>query len=241
MKKYLVAIGVLSVFLLSVLVVQGAEEASWGEIKKQVKEDNSLEPAAKKAAKVDICHYDADEDLFKVINISGNAVDKHIENHGDVFPSTFYADADGDGYGDPNGDTDACPNTGFVDNAADCDDTDASINPGAEEVCGDGIDNNCSGEADEGCVTGCVTIRVDCNPSSWVIQKSCGPGRHYIHDWWWASYVEFDENVNSVTLRQIGGWGGPNPWDIKDVTITSSTSLCDVPNFNDALRSFIIE
>ena len=33
----------------------------------------------------------------------------------------------------------------------DCVDDDASIFPGAEEVCGDGIDNNCNGEVDENC------------------------------------------------------------------------------------------
>ncbi len=46
--------------------------------------------------------------------------------------SVGYADADGDGYP-------AC---------GDCDDTSAGVNPEATEVC-DGIDNNCSGTADE--------------------------------------------------------------------------------------------
>lgn len=35
--------------------------------------------------------------------------------------------------------------------AFDCNDGDAAIHPGAPEVCGDGGDNNCNGDTDEGC------------------------------------------------------------------------------------------
>ena len=35
--------------------------------------------------------------------------------------------------------------------ATDCDDSDPAIHPGADEVCGDQIDNNCNGTVDEGC------------------------------------------------------------------------------------------
>ncbi len=67
-----------------------------------------------------------------------------------IDPPTWYRDADGDGYGDPN-DTrsDTCtPPPGYVADATDCDDTKASVNPGAEEVC-NGIDDDCDGEVDE--------------------------------------------------------------------------------------------
>ncbi|NMO18014.1 hypothetical protein HPC49_14790 [Pyxidicoccus fallax] len=66
--------------------------------------------------------------------------------------STFYRDADGDGYGNANSTTAACGQPGgYVTNASDCNDTSASIRPGASEVC-DSIDNNCNGSTDEGVV-----------------------------------------------------------------------------------------
>jgi hypothetical protein len=65
---------------------------------------------------------------------------------------TFYRDLDADGYGAPNMSTQACSAPpGYVATSGDCDDTKATINPGALEVCGDSIDNNCNGDVDEGC------------------------------------------------------------------------------------------
>ena len=62
---------------------------------------------------------------------------------------TYYDDADGDGFGDPSSSVDACEAlTGTVPNSNDCDDSDSTIYPGAEELC-DGIDNNCDGVVDE--------------------------------------------------------------------------------------------
>ncbi|MEN9973015.1 MAG: hypothetical protein RIS20_1362 [Bacteroidota bacterium] len=61
---------------------------------------------------------------FRMDNVSlwGNTVS--------VTPTTFYADVDQDGYGDPANDTLVCtmPN-GYVVNSHDCNDTDAAINP----------------------------------------------------------------------------------------------------------------
>ena len=62
---------------------------------------------------------------------------------------TFYADVDGDGYGDPAAVIEACE---LPEDAAttgtDCDDTAAYTYPGAGEACDD-ADNDCDGEVDE--------------------------------------------------------------------------------------------
>ncbi|MBM4365892.1 MAG: putative metal-binding motif-containing protein [Deltaproteobacteria bacterium] len=63
--------------------------------------------------------------------------------------TTYYADTDGDGFGDASMTTQDCSlPTGFSENPADCDDTDANVNPRATELC-NGIDDNCDGTIDE--------------------------------------------------------------------------------------------
>lgn len=66
--------------------------------------------------------------------------------------SVWYADADGDGAGDPRTMTESCglPEN-HVPSGTDCDDTSAAVRPGGTEIC-DGLDNDCDGETDEGVV-----------------------------------------------------------------------------------------
>jgi len=65
--------------------------------------------------------------------------------------STYYADADGDGYGNAAVSQLACVQpTGYLLNNTDCDDAVATTYPGAPELC-NSVDDNCSGFVDEGC------------------------------------------------------------------------------------------
>jgi hypothetical protein len=67
--------------------------------------------------------------------------------------STFYADADGDGFGDSAAEVLACEETaGIVADNTDCDDGNANRYPGAPEVC-DEVDNNCNDVVDEDALT----------------------------------------------------------------------------------------
>jgi hypothetical protein len=65
----------------------------------------------------------------------------------------WYADADADGYTDPEVSTFACEapeGYAAASSVADCDDADATSNPGAEDVPGDGVDQDCDGVDAEG-------------------------------------------------------------------------------------------
>ena len=79
--------------------------------------------------KIYVCH------KGNIINVSINSLKAHIE-HGDAI------DMDGDGYFDIDN---QCSET-------DCDDMNASINPAMEEICDNGVDDNCDGYIDEGCI-----------------------------------------------------------------------------------------
>ena len=66
-------------------------------------------------------------------------------------PPEWWVDTDGDGYGDPGSDyLSICAQpTGYADNDEDCDDEEAGINPSAEELCLDLIDQDCDGYEDD--------------------------------------------------------------------------------------------
>ncbi|HNF72156.1 MAG TPA: putative metal-binding motif-containing protein, partial [Chitinophagaceae bacterium] len=63
---------------------------------------------------------------------------------------TYYADTDGDGYGNLQNSIASCIQpSGYVSNSTDCNDANALIHPGATEVC-NGLDDDCNGQTDDG-------------------------------------------------------------------------------------------
>ena len=85
--------------------------------------------------------------------------------------NTYYADADGDNYGDADSSVSAATAPpGYVANSGDCDDSNNEVNPAASEIC-NGTDDNCNGEVDEelvcnGCHDGTLPIHSADIPSN---------------------------------------------------------------------------
>lgn len=76
----------------------------------------------------------------------------------DVVGAAWFVDADSDGFGagDP---LSACESPrGAVAAAGDCDDLDSDVSPDADEVCGDGLDNDCSGGSADCRITGDLAL-----------------------------------------------------------------------------------
>ena len=94
---------------------------------------------------------DGNADVFPSAPEVCDEVDNNCDGYVDEDVQTaFFTDRDGDGYGSDDSIEWACEEReGVTSISGDCDDSNAVVNPGAEEVC-DGLDNNCSGTIDEG-------------------------------------------------------------------------------------------
>jgi hypothetical protein len=100
--------------------------------------------------------------------------------------SAWYADTDEDGYGDPGSSDVACDApSGFVDDATDCDDSDADISPEGVEVC-DEADNDCDGTTDEDDATDAATWYADTDSDGYgdasSTTRSCEEPSGYVSD-----------------------------------------------------------
>ena len=85
----------------------------------------------------------------EVCNDIDDDCDGVVDDYDAIDIKTWFADDDGDGYGNPDDKVLACaPLTNEVEDASDCDDTNAAINPEGVETC-DGVDQNCNDIIDD--------------------------------------------------------------------------------------------
>ncbi len=117
-----------------------------------------------------------------------NDCDGVIDEDDAADASSWYVDADSDGFGDASSSLESCEvPSGYVDNDTDCDDADATVNPGAEEVCDD-LDNDCDGaiDDDDPGVTATTTWYIDYDGDGFgsdaFTAQSCEPPSGYIED-----------------------------------------------------------
>jgi hypothetical protein len=104
----------------------------------------------------------------------------------DLGATTWWLDADRDGYGTAGGDVTTCaPPPGYADNDDDCDDMVATTHPGAPELC-DRVDNDCDSRVDEDDATDAPTWYADRDSDTYgdasASARACSAPRGYVAD-----------------------------------------------------------
>jgi len=127
----------------------------------------------------------------------------------DCTEQTWFQDVDGDGFGNPIAALQSCDQpAGYILDNTDCDDTTATTYPGAIEICGNNIDDNCDGDVDENCIVvgaqyqGGTIIYVDASGQSGLIASN--------NDLTPSSRLTGAQNCLALVENGYSDWALPN-------------------------------
>jgi len=157
---------------------------------------------------------------------------------------TYYADADGDTYGNNAATVATCgaAPAGYVSNNLDCNDANAAIKPGAVELCNT-IDDDCDATVDEGVITATISAggpTTFCKGGSVILSANTGAG--YTYNWLRngayiggatsANYTVIKTGTYSVRVTVPGGCFHISPTTAVSV-LPSPTATVTAPNGTD--------
>ena len=189
-----------------------------------------------------------------------NGIDDNCDGTADgateISYQAWYADVDGDGYGDPQVMVTTCAQpAGYIADSTDCNDTVAAINPGAPEVCDSlNTDEDCNGTADnndpsaagkstwyvdaDGDAYGSLTSASFCDAPSGYASTSTdcndsvaaiNPGAQEICD-----SLNTDEDCDGLADNNDSSATGKSTWyveaDADAYGSGTSASFCDAPS-----------
>lgn len=125
-------------------------------------------------------------------------------------PSTWYRDEDQDGYGLSTDVVLSCESeAGHVSDPSDCDDGDAAVHPGADELCNE-ADDDCDGEADDGVGEVSSTWYVDADGDGYGSQAevtfTCPPTEGYADNDLDCDDNNAEANPATGEVGISGGW-----------------------------------
>ena len=86
----------------------------------------------------------------EICDFVDNNCDGNIDESTAIDASVYYADSDGDGFGNPSATQSACVQpSGYVSDSNDCNDQNNTVNPDADELCVTPFDDDCDGSVNE--------------------------------------------------------------------------------------------
>jgi hypothetical protein len=136
------------------------------------------------------------------LEICANGIDEDCDGE-DPATEIWYADADGDGYGDPTTSVEDCDApTAFIADSSDCDDGDAAVHPGVAERCDNAIDDDCDGV---------VASNADTDADGWYADacvggSDCDDGDETIHPDAIEECDEIDSDCDGRDCCAVAAW-----------------------------------